>query len=167
MQMQQSVGVASKASFQSTTTAIGVPQQGPRSPLQVINNTTSNNKPMLPWTTGLFDCMDNPTNALVTAIFPCVTFGQIADVLENGNTTCATSGIIYAAAPCMVSRPYRKKMRQRFGLAEAPSSDWIVHSMFEPCALCQEYRELINRGIDPALGKHIKSPYTFVIPLSA
>lgn len=59
---------------------------------------------------------------------------------------------MYAAAPCLVSRPYRKKLRQRFGLVEAPSSDWIVHSIFEPCALCQEYRELYNRGIDPALG---------------
>ncbi|KAK1552963.1 hypothetical protein Q3G72_026416 [Acer saccharum] len=152
--------VPSKDSFQNTT-AIGIPhQQVPMSPLQVINNNSSNNMMALaPWTTGLFDCMDDPTNALVTATFPCVTFGQIADVLDNGHTTCATSGIIYAVAPCLVSRPYRKKLRQRFGLVEAPSSDWIVHSIFEPCALCQAYRELANRGLDPALGKQIKSPF--------
>ncbi|KAK8657613.1 hypothetical protein V6N13_035843 [Hibiscus sabdariffa] len=110
----------------------------------------------VPWTTGLFDCMDDPTNgeslSLITAIFPCVTFGQIADVLDNGNTTCATSGIVYAVAPCVVSRPYRKKLRQRFGLIEAPASDRILHSVLQPCALCQEYRELNNRGINPALG---------------
>ncbi|KAK2635841.1 hypothetical protein Ddye_030633 [Dipteronia dyeriana] len=131
MQMipQGIASVPSKASFQNTT-AIGIPhQQVPMSPLQVINNNSSNNMmAMAPWTTGLFDCMDDPTNA------------------------CATSGIIYAAAPCLVSRPYRKKLRQRFGLVEAPSSDWIVHSIFEPCALCQAYRELANRGLDPALG---------------
>ncbi|KAL4383139.1 hypothetical protein GQ457_15G005210 [Hibiscus cannabinus] len=112
----------------------------------------------VPWTTGLFDCMDDPTNgeslSLITAIFPCVTFGQIADVLDNGNTTCATSGIVYAVAPCVVSRPYRKKLRQRFGLIEAPASDRILHSVLQPCALCQEYRELNNRGINPALGYH-------------
>ncbi|KAK8537498.1 hypothetical protein V6N13_042424 [Hibiscus sabdariffa] len=112
----------------------------------------------VPWTTGLFDCMDDPTNgeslSLITAIFPCVTFGQIADVLDNGNTTCATSGIVYAVAPCVVSRPYRKKLRQRFGLIEAPASDRILHSVLQPCALCQEYRELNNRGINPALGHH-------------
>ncbi|KAH1074452.1 hypothetical protein J1N35_026780 [Gossypium stocksii] len=106
------------------------------------------------WTTGLFDCMEDPTNALITALFPCVTFGQIADVLDNGHTNCATSGIVYAVAPCFVSGPYRKKLRQRFGLIEAPASDRIIHSMFEPCALCQEYRELNNRGINPALGYH-------------
>ncbi|OMP06793.1 hypothetical protein COLO4_07891 [Corchorus olitorius] len=104
------------------------------------------------WTTGLFDCMDDPTNALITALFPCVTFGQIADVMDNGHTTCATSGIIYAVAPCLVSRPYRTKLRRRFGLVEAPAADWIVHTIFEPCALCQEFRELNNRGINPTLG---------------
>ncbi|XVF86036.1 hypothetical protein PTKIN_Ptkin17bG0168400 [Pterospermum kingtungense] len=119
----------------------------PLTPNKVVNLTGT-------WTTGLFDCMEDPTNALITALFPCVTFGQIADVLDNGHATCATSGIIYAFAPCLVSGPYRKKLRQRFGLVEAPASDRIIHSLFEPCALCQEYRELNNRGINPALGHH-------------
>ncbi|KAG9458374.1 hypothetical protein H6P81_002882 [Aristolochia fimbriata] len=105
-----------------------------------------------PWTTGLFDCMDDPTNALATAFFPCVTFGQIAEILDKGNSTCATSGIIYAVAPCLLSRGYRKKLRRAFGLVEAPAPDWLTHSLFEWCALCQEYRELNNRGINPALG---------------
>ncbi|KAK6921766.1 PLAC8 motif-containing protein [Dillenia turbinata] len=106
------------------------------------------------WTTGLFDCMQDPSNAMITAIFPCVTFGQIADVLDNGHTTCATSGIVYAVSPCLLSKGYRRKLRQRFNLVEAPAQDWVVHSMFECCALCQEYRELNNRGLDPALGYH-------------
>ncbi|XP_010265195.1 PREDICTED: protein PLANT CADMIUM RESISTANCE 4-like [Nelumbo nucifera] len=105
-----------------------------------------------PWTTELFDCMQDPTNALTTAFFPCITFGQIAEILDNGHTTCATSGIIYAFSPCILSRGYRRKLRQRFGLVEAPASDWLIHSLFEQCALCQEYRELKNRGIDPSLG---------------
>ncbi|XP_068658033.1 protein PLANT CADMIUM RESISTANCE 7-like [Aristolochia californica] len=106
----------------------------------------------MPWTTGLFDCMEDPTNALATAFFPCVTFGQIAEILDNGNSTCATSGIIYAVTPCMLSRGYRRKLRRAFGLVEAPAPDWLTHSLFEWCALCQEYRELNNRGINPALG---------------
>ncbi|KAJ9708141.1 hypothetical protein PVL29_000279 [Vitis rotundifolia] len=113
---------------------------------------TTQNNAVGYWSTGLFDCMDDPNIALTTAIFPCVTFGQIADVLDNGHTTCATSGIIYAFAACLLSWPYRRKLRQRFGLTEAPASDCMVHCLFEPCALCQEYRELKNRGINPALG---------------
>ncbi|KAK4790326.1 hypothetical protein SAY86_017630 [Trapa natans] len=107
-----------------------------------------------PWNTGLFDCMQDPSNAFITALFPCITFGQIADILENGNTTCVTSGVLYAFSPCLLSRPYRTKLRKKFGLVEAPAADWMVHTMFEPCALCQEYRELKSHGIDPDLGYH-------------
>ncbi|XP_022733405.1 protein PLANT CADMIUM RESISTANCE 6-like [Durio zibethinus] len=139
--------IPSNGSFQSNV-ATGMAVQSlpmPSTPIKVVNPTGT-------WTTDLFDCMEDPTNALITALFPSVTFGQIADVLDNGHTTCATSGIIYAFAPCLVSGPYRKKLRQRFGLVEAPASDRIIHFMFEPCALRQEYRELNNRRINPALG---------------
>ncbi|WZZ60171.1 hypothetical protein YC2023_060278 [Brassica napus] len=30
---------------------------------------------------------------------------------------------------------------------------WITHCFCEYCALCQEYRELKNRGLDPSIGK--------------
>uniref|UniRef100_A0A5B7BDE5 Uncharacterized protein n=1 Tax=Davidia involucrata TaxID=16924 RepID=A0A5B7BDE5_DAVIN len=44
------------------------------------------------WHTGLFDCMDDPTNALATAFFPCLTFGQIAEIIDTGHTSWGTSG---------------------------------------------------------------------------
>nr|WOE87889.1 cadmium resistance 6 protein [Kandelia obovata] len=111
-----------------------------------------------PWTTGLFDCMDDPNNALITALFPCVTFGQIAEIVDNGQTTCSNSGFFYGliafciAMPCLISCGYRTKLRARYGLVEDPGPDWAVHCIFEWCALCQEYRELQNRGLDPAIG---------------
>jgi Cys-rich protein (TIGR01571 family) len=110
------------------------------------------------WTTGLFDCFEDPTNALVTACFPCVTFGQIAEILDNGQTPCATSGMLYGviafciAVPCIMSCTYRTKIRSRFSLIESPAPDWITHCFCEWCALCQEYRELQHRGLDPAIG---------------
>ncbi|KAF9615613.1 hypothetical protein IFM89_024709 [Coptis chinensis] len=45
-----------------------------------------------PWITGLFDCHQNRTNAIMTAFLPCMTFGQIAEVLDGGKMclwTCA------------------------------------------------------------------------------
>jgi hypothetical protein len=30
----------------------------------------------------------------------------------------------------------------------------LVHFFCEPCALCQEYRELRNRGFDMGIGKY-------------
>ncbi|KAF9614221.1 hypothetical protein IFM89_016014 [Coptis chinensis] len=37
-----------------------------------------------PWKTGLFDCHQNQINAIMTAFLPCMTFGQIAEVLGGG-----------------------------------------------------------------------------------
>ncbi|KAG6413755.1 hypothetical protein SASPL_126469 [Salvia splendens] len=39
-----------------------------------------------PWKSNLFDCMKDPQNAIITLCFPCVTFGQIAEILDNGST---------------------------------------------------------------------------------
>ncbi|KAL9334999.1 hypothetical protein Peur_072180 [Populus x canadensis] len=124
----------------------------PGIPMQVMNQQQQG------WTTGIFDCMDDPTNALITALFPCVTFGQVAEIVDNGQTTCGTNGMIYGmvafciAMPCIVSCGYRSKLRAKYGLIEDPAPDWLTHCLFEWCALCQEYRELNNRGLDPSIG---------------
>ncbi|KAF6141473.1 hypothetical protein GIB67_000854 [Kingdonia uniflora] len=111
-----------------------------------------------PWTTGILDCMDDPTNALITLCFPFVTFGQIAEIIDNGQTSCGSSGFMYGCIsfmtgmPCLISCSYRTKLRSRYDLIESPAPDWATHFMCEYCALCQEYRELYNRGYDPAIG---------------
>nr|XP_043613711.1 protein PLANT CADMIUM RESISTANCE 6-like [Erigeron canadensis] len=112
------------------------------------------------WTNnnGLFDCAEDPENAIITACFPCITFGQIAEIVDNGQTSCATSGLIYGVIaaligiPCIMSCSYRTKIRSRYGLMETPAPDWVTHCFCEWCALCQEYRELKARGLDPAIG---------------
>lgn len=110
------------------------------------------------WRNGLFDCADDPENAIITACFPCITFGQIAEIVDNGQTSCATSGLIYGliaafiGIPCIMSCSYRTKIRNRYGLMETPAPDWVTHCFCEWCALCQEYRELKAQGLDPALG---------------
>uniref|UniRef100_A0A1J3K5Z4 Protein PLANT CADMIUM RESISTANCE 6 n=1 Tax=Noccaea caerulescens TaxID=107243 RepID=A0A1J3K5Z4_NOCCA len=124
----------------------GVPMTG------AVNNQPSN------WTSGLFDCMNDGENALITCCFPFITFGQIAEVIDEGATTCGTSGILYGlicclfAIPCVYSCTFRAKLRNKYGLPDAPAPDWITHCFCEYCALCQEYRELKNRGLDPAIG---------------
>ncbi|KAJ0448179.1 putative PLAC8 motif-containing protein [Helianthus annuus] len=109
-------------------------------------------------TNGLFDCAEDPENAIITACFPCITFGQIAEVVDNGQTSCTTSGLLYCliasfiGIPCIMSCGYRTKIRNRYGLMETPAPDWVTHFFCEWCALCQEYRELKARGLDPAIG---------------
>lgn len=139
----------------------GVPHMGhpmmtpPVQPFNGIGHVAAQDKA---WSSSLFDCMNDPQNALITACFPCITFGQIAEILDSGNTTCATSGMLYSciacciAMPCIMSCTYRTKLRAKFGLMESPAQDWVVHCFCEWCALCQEYRELQHMGYDPTIG---------------
>ncbi|XP_033148519.1 cell number regulator 13-like [Brassica rapa] len=62
--------------------------------------------------------------------------------------------------PCVYSCTFRAKIRSKFGLPDAPAPDWITHCFCEYCALCQEYRELKNRGLDPSIGK-LSTVYEF------
>lgn len=110
------------------------------------------------WSTGLFHCMDDPGNCLITCLCPCITFGQIADIVDRGTCPCAGSGAAYAAIcattgmGCLYSCVYRTKMRAHYDLDEGECPDFLVHWCCECCALCQEYRELKNRGFDMGIG---------------
>jgi Cys-rich protein (TIGR01571 family) len=42
---------------------------------------------------------------------------------------------------------------KQYMLKENPCWDWCVHLFCLHCALCQEYRELKNRGFDVSAGK--------------
>nr|GMC78194.1 protein PLANT CADMIUM RESISTANCE 8 [Ipomoea batatas] len=112
----------------------------------------------VPWSTGLFDCHEDQTNAFMTAILPCVTFGQISEILDTGEMTCPLGSFIYLLMmPALCSQwimgsKYRTKLRQRYNLVEAPYSDIVSHIFCPCCSLCQEFRELRIRGLDPAKG---------------
>ncbi|KAK6912724.1 PLAC8 motif-containing protein, partial [Dillenia turbinata] len=109
-----------------------------------------------PWSSGLFDCCSHPTNAILTTVAPCVTFGQIAEIVDNGSTGCVTGAALYCCLSLVVCHwkigvRYRKRVRNAFQLAETPLTDRLSHVLFPLCALCQEFRELKNQGYDPFL----------------
>ncbi|XP_058735411.1 cell number regulator 1-like [Vicia villosa] len=110
------------------------------------------------WSTGLCRCLDDPGICLVTACCPCVTFGLIAEIVDKGDPSCTCNGTIYGALlgltglACLYSCYYRSKLRAQYDLPEAPCMDCLVHFCCETCALCQEYRELKNRGFDLSIG---------------
>ncbi|KAJ7552289.1 hypothetical protein O6H91_06G048700 [Diphasiastrum complanatum] len=92
----------------------------------------------------------------LTCWLPCVAFGQIAQKVDDDKSSCFVNGLIYVAAmavgvPCCYSCLYRRKMRAKFKLPEEPCNDFCTHWFCGGCALCQEYRELQSRGIDPTL----------------
>lgn len=74
---------------------------------------------------------------------------------------CTCEGSIYGTLlaltglSCLYSCYYRSKMRAQYDLPEAPCMDCFVHFCCETCALCQEYRELKNRGYDMSIGNNL------------
>ncbi|CAD5169057.1 unnamed protein product [Musa acuminata subsp. malaccensis] len=113
-----------------------------------------------PWSTGLCDCTDDCGNCCMTCFCPCVTFGRIAEIVDQGSASCGTSGALYCLLEYLTcfhwvySCCYRSKMRAQYSLPESPCADCLVHCCCEPCALCQEYRELKHRDFDMTIGWH-------------
>ncbi|KAE8709547.1 Cell number regulator 1 [Hibiscus syriacus] len=64
---------------------------------------------------------------------PCVTFGQIAEIVNKGSISCAASGGVYGllaltGLSCLYSCVYRSRLRGQYDLEEGPCSDCLVHS---------------------------------------
>ncbi|CAL5430621.1 unnamed protein product [Camellia sinensis] len=158
--------------YSSNTTAdqryVHPPPQAPPPPPS--GNQQPPTQPLLPktngaWSTDLFDCFDDIPNCCITCWCPWITFGQIAEIADEGSPSCEASVVMYALTAALTGYPwiyscrYRSKIRQQYmfnnasiTLQETPCDDGLVHCFCEPCALCQEYRELKNRGFDMCLG---------------
>ncbi|XP_068653973.1 cell number regulator 10-like [Aristolochia californica] len=117
-------------------------------------------KPKSPVWTAQF-CERSGSNdfaGLITCCCPCITFGQIAEMVDEGRSSCCKQGCIYAllmmtGCQWIYSCMYREKLRTNFGgLPPEPCNDCCVHFCCEACALCQEHEELKNRGLDPSNG---------------
>ncbi|RWR74983.1 cell number regulator 2-like protein [Cinnamomum micranthum f. kanehirae] len=102
---------------------------------------------------------------LLTCCCPCVTFGQIAEIIDKGTTSCALAGVLFYAlasvgCACVYTFNYRTRLRGLYSLEESPCADFFVHWCCMSCALCQEYRELKNHGTDPSIGS-LPTPFPF------
>ncbi|CAN1244732.1 Protein PLANT CADMIUM RESISTANCE 3 [Linum perenne] len=68
----------------------------------------------------------------------------LCDCLDDCSSWCA----------CLLSCVYRSKLRGQWSLEQKPLPDCCVHLFCETCALCQEYRELQNKGFKMSIGLH-------------
>ncbi|KAK6253557.1 hypothetical protein QUC31_015277 [Theobroma cacao] len=145
--------------------ASGVPDPGPAQPYPVHHHAyISNSLPRAPpapvsgqWTSGLCHCFDDPVNCVITCVCPCITFGQITEIVNRGSKSCVSRGLLFGllaltGCACFYSCFYRSKLRGQYDLQEEPCTDCLVHFCCWSCALCQEYRELKNRGFDMGIG---------------
>ncbi|XP_008646745.1 cell number regulator 4 isoform X3 [Zea mays] len=124
--------------------------------------------------------MASPLACLLNAgclsfLCPCIPFGQVAEVLDKGMTSCGLAGLLYclllhagvAVVPChcIYTCTYRRKLRAAYDLPPEPCADCCVHMWCGPCAISQMYRELKNRGADPAMGWEVLSKKTTMAPV--
>ncbi|KAL3830967.1 hypothetical protein ACJIZ3_019769 [Penstemon smallii] len=143
-----------------TVTATGIPvNQSAPPPILSAAKLGGTHSPV-PWSTGLCDCFDDVSICCLTCWCPCITFGRISEIIDRGSTSCGVSGALYSmilcvsGCSCLYSCFYRSKLRGQYFLEERPCTDCCVHCCCETCALCQEYRELQNKGLDLSIGWH-------------
>ncbi|XP_042479680.1 protein PLANT CADMIUM RESISTANCE 10-like, partial [Macadamia integrifolia] len=100
-------------------------------------------------------------------ICPCFLFGKNAEFLGSGtligscmthfilcglvNALCCllTEGIFLGLPGCVVACyacGYRRALRSKYNLQEAPCGDLTTHMFCHMCAICQEYREIRERS---------------------
>lgn len=79
--------------------------------------------------------------------------------MNRGNEACFCAGTICVllwylfGVFCCYTCTYRSKLRGLFSLPGDQCGDYCIHCWCTYCALCQEYRELKNRGLDPSMGE--------------
>ncbi|KAF4394698.1 hypothetical protein F8388_015604 [Cannabis sativa] len=98
---------------------------------------------------------------------PCFLFGKNAEFLGSGtligsctthfilwglaSTVCCllTDGLLLGLPVCFVACyacGYRRALRSKYNLQEAPCGDYVTHLFCHLCANCQEYREIRERA---------------------
>ncbi|KAL5763197.1 hypothetical protein ACOSP7_019461 [Xanthoceras sorbifolium] len=108
------------------------------------------------WSTGLCDCSSDMKSCCLTFWCPCVTFGRIAHIVDEGDCSCCVAGTLFCLTrgsrlDSIFSFFYRHKMRQQYKLSGSCCGDFCSSLFCLECALCQQYRELQNRGFDMSL----------------
>lgn len=86
-------------------------------------------------------CLTNIANFLFIFVTGCLVLGGLH------------AGLLYfTGLGCLLSAYFRIRMVQMYNLPNDPVINILVHLVCEPCALCQEYRELQAHGFNMQLG---------------
>ncbi|KAI3893003.1 hypothetical protein MKX03_008617 [Papaver bracteatum] len=99
-------------------------------------------------------------SSCLTCWCPCITFGQTSEIVDRGLSSCGVNGALYAligvftGCSWIYSCTYRTKFRRTYNLEGSDCKYCLIHFWCESCDLCQQYRELKNRGYDVSLGWH-------------
>ncbi|XP_072985979.1 cell number regulator 5 isoform X2 [Typha latifolia] len=132
------------------------------------------------WSSGICACCDDMQSCYLGALCPCYLFGKNAEFLGSGTLAgscmthcilwglitslcCVCTGGMMSALSSVVACyacGYRRTLRDKFNLQEAPCGDLTTHLFCHLCAICQEYREIRERsdGSVSALALSVTAP---------
>ncbi|KAK1279555.1 Cell number regulator 5 [Acorus gramineus] len=121
------------------------------------------------WTSGICACCDDMQSCCIGLLCPCYLFGKNAEYLGSGTLvgSCMTHFLLWGllnglcclfTEGCLLGCPgssvacyaygYRRALREKYNLQEAPCTDLTTHIFCHMCAICQEYREIRERSGD-------------------
>ncbi|KAM3270506.1 cell number regulator 1-like [Capsicum chacoense] len=124
-----------------------------------INNASNGQIYSQPWSTGLFDCFDDIKNCFITCICPCVTFGQVDEILSEGQMTWWEAALMFGLVELLCCQAsfifawyHRLLFRKKYNLMGNLFSELAITLCCMRLVLCQNYRQLNKLGFDVALG---------------
>ncbi|KAL4203275.1 hypothetical protein AMTRI_Chr01g103190 [Amborella trichopoda] len=119
------------------------------------------------WSSGICACCDDIQSCCMGFMCPCYVFGKNAEFLGSGSwigpcmihfvmwglfngLCCLLTEGLYLGFPLspasFYTYSYRKAIREKYNLPEAPCNDTTTHVFCQLCAICQEYREIRERS---------------------
>lgn len=107
----------------------------------------SSKQPGQPWHQPLFNPFQDPVRCLLGYCCGACIYGMTAAKVDGTPDEWIVPALIYyiSSAFCLqwyVGQPTRSKIRQKYGLEEAPYSDCISHTGLCCFAICQESAEI-------------------------
>ncbi|KAF4616436.1 hypothetical protein D9613_008221 [Agrocybe pediades] len=116
------------------------------------------------WSSGIFECVEDPITFVVAWFAPCVVYGQnrtrYEQLVQHGspdpqqrdllnspnlvNNHCITHGLLhcFCAAGFVMQFLQRGPTRERYNIRGSPAEDFVLSCFCSPCELTQESREI-------------------------
>lgn len=100
------------------------------------------------WKNSLFGCLSDIGSCILTCCFPCVQYGMNYEKVHQSG--CCSQGCTWwclnmCGCCCLVHKELRSDIRRKYNIRE-DCSDCLTTCLCGPCAICQEARELKERG---------------------
>lgn len=102
------------------------------------------------WSTGLCDCCDDCGSFMMACCCPCIQYGTNMHVLTKAGSCFPT--LLYCFCQyirCCLGGQERAQIRAKYLIPGGccGCGDYCIHCFCVPCALSQEYRELMKREV--------------------